>query len=194
MVQDRHTAPGWSSTSSRRPRARPALGAPILLAAVLLMGAAACDPPGPPPGPAADDASLLADVEARLADRFTPGLHTFMMELQHRHASLWFAGNAENWRLADYYLHELGELIGDIEQTHPEYEGIPVADLLGEITLPAVGSVQGAVDGGDRDAFTRAYDDLTGACNACHTASDRSVLVIQRPSSPPLTNLRFTPG
>lgn len=133
-------------------------------------------------------------MEVRLSDAFTPGLHSLMIELQHRHATLWFAGEAQNWPLADYFLHELEELIEDIEDLHPEYHGVPVAALLAEMTRPAVDHLEEAVDRENREAFERAYDQLTVACNACHVASDRAVLVIQRPTAPPLANLRYIPG
>jgi hypothetical protein len=50
------------------------------------------------------------------------------------------------------------------------------------------------VDAADRSGFRVAYDELTTACNACHIASDRAAIVMQRPTSPPLTNLRYIPG
>jgi hypothetical protein len=140
-------------------------------------------------GQQADDAAL----EDRLTERFTPGLHSLMMELQHRHATLWFAGEAENWPLTDYFLHEMEELLGDIEELHSTYDEVPIADLLGDVTVPAVEAMEGAVDAGELAAFVAAYDDLTMACNGCHAPADKAAIVIQRPTVPPLTNLRFVP-
>jgi hypothetical protein len=165
-----------------------------LLATVSLLAlslVAACEAPETPQTASPE---ALTALEDRLAERFTPGLHSLMMELQHRHATLWFAGEAENWALADYYLHELEELIEDIEELHPEYRGVPVAELLGEMTLPAVEALEDAVDDGDLAGFRVAYDQLTTACNACHIASDRAALVMQRPTQAPLTNLRYIPS
>jgi cytochrome c553 len=62
------------------------------------------------------------------------------------------------------------------------------------MTLPAVEELEAAVAAGDRDAFTAAYDRLTTACNDCHVAAGRGAIVIQRPTAPPLTNLRYAPG
>ena len=146
------------------------------------------------PQSSAERTEGLQAVEARLNERFSPGLHTLMVELQHRHASLWFAGEAENWPLSDYFLHELEELVETIEEVHPEYDGIPVARLLGEMTAPALERLEEAVDGGDGAAFQTAFDQLTTGCNACHAASDRAALVVQRPTVPPVTNLRYAPA
>jgi hypothetical protein len=115
-----------------------------------------------------------------------------MVDLGIRHASLWFAGEAENWPLADYMIHELEELVEAIEELHPVYREVQVAALIREMTHPAVEALEEAVEGEDRAAFAGAYDRLTAACNACHVASDRGVLVIQRPTAPPLTNLRYS--
>jgi hypothetical protein len=157
--------------------------------ALLLLAATGCAEP-------AGDHIDPAEIEARLAEleaRFTPGLHTLMGEVGARHAMLWSAGNAGNWPLADYVLHELGEVIEDIETLHPVYDGIAVAALLGEMTTPALDRLDAAVDAGDHEGFVVAYDQLTQACNACHIASDRAALRIVRPSGPPMTNLQFQP-
>jgi hypothetical protein len=140
-------------------------------------------------GAGADDARIQ-ELEAR----FTPGLHSMMTDLATRHASLWFAGVAGNWALADYMVHELEEVTEHIEEVHPVYGDIQVAALLREMTLPAVEELEAAVAAGDRDAFMAAYDRLTTACNDCHVAATRSAIVIQRPMAPPLTNLRYAPG
>ena len=161
----------------------------LLSASLLAVGSAACES-------GVDQATLdarVAELQADLEDRFTPGLHTLMVDLGVRHANLWFAGEAGNWPLADYMIHELEELVEEIEELHPTYREVRVAELLGEMTHPAIEAMEDAVDDQDFTAFQRAYDDLTVACNACHIASDRAALVIQRPTAPISTNLRFTP-
>ncbi|MEX2472998.1 MAG: hypothetical protein WEA34_12495 [Gemmatimonadota bacterium] len=142
------------------------------------------------------DAGGESALDARIADledRFTPGLHTLMGEVGQRHAMLWFAGDAENWPLADYQLHEIEELIENIESLHPVYDGVPVAELLTETTRPPLDAVEAAVDAGDVVGFRQAFDGLTQGCNSCHIASDRAALAIVRPTAPPVTNLDFSP-
>jgi hypothetical protein len=148
----------------------------ILVTAGLLP---ACDAP--------DASARLDELEAR----FTPGLHAMMQDLGTRHASLWFAGDAENWALASYMIHELEEVTGDIETLHPEYDGVQVEAMLREMTTPAIEEIEAAIEAGDRAAFAAAFDRLTTACNQCHTAADRTAIVIQRPIAPPQSNLRY---
>ena len=155
------------------------------LAALLLLSACAPSTPEPP-----DTSALKARIQ-ELEERFTPGLHTLMGAVADRHAMLWFAGQAENWELVDYQIHEMEELIEEIEELHPVYDDVPVARLLGEMTHPAMEALEGALEARDLAAFTSSYDRLTQACNSCHVAADREVIQVVRPSSPPLTNLNL---
>jgi hypothetical protein len=136
-----------------------------------------------------DTASVLRMDE--MEQRYRPGLHTLMQQVQVRHAQLWFAGEAGNTELAEYQVHELEELIENIAELHPEYDDMPIAQLLEQMLAPALEDVELAVRGAQD--FATAFDRLTQQCNACHTATDRRALVIQRPRTPPLDNLRYAP-
>jgi len=124
---------------------------------------------------------------------YTPGLHTMMVDLQFRHANVWFAGVAGNWPLAHYHMHEIEELTDDIIDGHSTYDDVPVAELMRSLLVPSVVQLAAAIDAGDHAAFETAYDALTAQCNACHLASAREMIVIQRPTSPPFDNVRFAP-
>jgi hypothetical protein len=182
------------ASSDPEPPSRTRRSLPILTLAALTLLLPACGP-----GTGADTVSqsqleaALQEVREEMEDRFSPGLHTQMVEMQHRHAALWFAGDAENWGLTDYMIHELEELVEDMEEINPVYREVQVAELLREMTVPAIERMEDAVEAEDRAAFAQAYDQLTTACNACHVASDRAAIVMQRPTQPPLTNLRYAP-
>jgi hypothetical protein len=137
-----------------------------------------------------DDTATMRRVD-EMEQRYRPGLHSLMQQVQVRHAQLWFAGEAGNTELAEYQVHELEELIEDIAELHPEYDGRPVAQLLGQMLTPALEDVELAVRGGQD--FAAAFDRLTQQCNDCHVATDRRAIVIQRPRTPPLDNLRYAP-
>jgi hypothetical protein len=129
-----------------------------------------------------------------LEPRLRPGLHVLMTELQYRHANLWFSGDAENWPLAEHQLHEMEELLESIEEHHPEYRGTEIREVLRTMMHPAVEALETVVAARDVAGFGTAFDELTLRCNACHTATERPYLVVQRPTVPPLTNLRFDPA
>jgi hypothetical protein len=49
-----------------------------------------------------------------------------------------------------------------------------------------------AIDHGSKAEFEKAYDGLSAACTACHKVAGNDFLVIQRPTTPLLDNLRVT--
>ena len=61
------------------------------------------------------------------------------------------------------------------------------------MTEPPLGQLQAAIDAHDKAKFEAAYDALSAGCNACHAAADHGFLVIQRPRTPLLDNLRAEP-
>jgi hypothetical protein len=164
-----------------------------LAAWTALAGCAADPSDGRTRGERAAGDAVTAEQISALEARLTPGLHTLMTELALRHASLWFAGDAANWELADHMAHEIEELADRIETSHPEYEDIPVASLFRQLARPAIEEVEAAVTAADRQQFGAAFDRLTRSCNDCHAAAGKHALVIQRPTAPPLSNLRYAP-
>jgi hypothetical protein len=164
-----------------------------LVACSALAGCSADPSDGHARGERTAGEAVTAEQMAALEARLTPGLHVLMTELAQRHASLWFAGDAGNWELADHMAHEMEELADRIEASHPEYDDIPVAALFRQMSRPAIEEVEAAVTAADGRRFGAAFDALTRSCNDCHTASGKHALVIQRPTAPPLTNLRYAP-
>lgn len=150
----------------------------------------------------------VADLQAHVAqegsagDAGRPGateapeLGAQMLELQIRHARLWQAGAARNWILAQFQLAELRETVAGIVETNGEHAALQpqrLADVMPAMLDPALAAMQAAVDGHDGAGFDAAYDQLSQACTACHVAADHGFLVIQRPRTPMLDNLRAEP-
>ena len=150
-------------------------------------------------------ATLKAEVEALKAAAKTgvaapaaaaPELGAQMLELQIRHARLWQAGEAQNWMLAQFQLAELRESFGGIVESNGEHAALQpqrLAEVLPAMTEPALAQLQAAVDAHDKAKFEAGYDALSAGCNACHAAAEHGFLVIQRPRTPLLDNLRSEP-
>lgn len=85
---------------------------PILLI-ILTLGLFACNTQ-------TDNAKVLQHridrLERQLADTYKPGFGEFMSSIQAHHSKLWFAGQNENWKLADFEVHEIMESIADIQK------------------------------------------------------------------------------
>ena len=154
-----------------------------------------------------DDARELAELKAQVAALQAapkapaaaaegPELGAQMLELQIRHARLWQAGEAQNWLLAQFQLAELRESMAGIEETNGDHAALQpqrLAEVLPAMTDPALAQLQEAVDAHDKAKFEAGYDALSAGCNACHAAADHGFLVIQRPRTPLLDNLRSEP-
>lgn len=127
---------------------------------------------------------------------YSPGLGEIMSLLQMRHIKLWFAGEAENWPLADYELDELEEGFADAARLHPTLEGAPrpLTDLVPEFTASPLQGLRAAVADRDASSFVAAYDSLTSSCNGCHRTVGFSFNVVSRPTMNPYSNQRFRPA
>ena len=138
-------------------------------------------------------ASVASAAISEPAKPYEPGLIEFMLTVQSHHAKLWLAGNASNWDLAEYQADELKELIEDIATRVPVYKDVPVGKMIEASSLPPLGDVEKAIKARDGKAFASAFDKLTAACNACHEASNRGFIVIQRPAAAAFPNQSFAP-
>ncbi len=154
--------------------------AALALALVLPNASVAAEPDTPTPSPQAQS--------------YTPGLGEFMSAIQVRHAKLWFAGKNKNWQLAAYELGELKEGFADAAKYQPEFKGQPIAKVIKPITAPPIAQIEKAIEAKDFAGFAKAYDALSHACSTCHQDTGHGFIVIQRPTSPPLTNQRFDIG
>jgi hypothetical protein len=145
----------------------------------------------------AEVAQLRAQREATpAATPATPELGQQMLELQIRHARLWQAGAARNWMLTQFQLAELRESLAGVSELngeHPALQPRRLADVLPQMMNPALKKMQDAVDNQDGPGFDAAYDALSAACTGCHASADHGFLVIQRPRTPVLDNLRAEP-
>jgi len=167
---------------------------------ILLLGTACTSPSS---NSAREIAALRAEVaslklaQASPATAVPPELGQQMLELQIRHARLWQAGQARNWLLTQFQLAELRESFsGVVEQNgdHAALQPKRLAEVLPAFTNPALKQLQDAVDAQDGQKFDAAYDELSKACTSCHESSDHGFLVIQRPRTPVLDNLRAEPA
>lgn len=144
----------------------------------------------------AEIASLKAAPAAAPPAAVAPELGQQMLELQIRHARLWQPGAARNWMLAQFELAELRESLAGVVELNGDHAAVQpnrLAEVLPAMMDPALQQMQQAIDTQDGPGFDLAYDALSNACSACHAASDHAFLVIQRPQSPVLDNLKATP-
>lgn len=129
----------------------------------------------------------LDSLERRLNDTYKPGLGEFMSSIQIHHAKLWFAGQTQNWALADFEIHEIMESIDGIkkyETDRPETRSI-------DMIMPALDSVIRSIDAKSNAAFNSSYIFMTKTCNTCHAENKFEFNVVKVPDSPPFSNQSF---
>lgn len=137
----------------------------------------------------ADFQNRIDSLENKLGNAYKPGFGDFMSIIQTHHAKLWFAGQNQNWDLADFEIHEIEETFEDI-QTYQA--GRKETKLIGMI-IPELDNVEDAVEKKDLVLFEKTYRSLTNTCNTCHKKTDYGFIVIKIPESLPYTNQDFEP-
>jgi len=168
--------------------------AAALVAAGGLLGAA---PAAPPPADAAAEIAALKNELAELKkSAYHPELGEQMLGLQIRHARLWYAGAAQNWVLSAFELQEIKEAFDAVVEQNPDhaiFQPQRLADILPAMTKAPVMALRDAIDHGNRAEFEKTFDGLSAACTGCHKAAGNDFLVIERPKTPLLDNLRAAP-
>ncbi|MFZ0125604.1 MAG: cytochrome family protein [Xanthobacteraceae bacterium] len=126
--------------------------------------------------------------------QYRPGLGDLMtMTVQPRHIKLAFAGREKNWTYAAYELHELEEAFERAAQVWPQWRSVPIAQMMDSVTKEPMAAVSQAIKDADTNRFNAAYKQLTEACNACHQAADRAMIVIRVPELSSFPDQDFQP-
>ena len=115
------------------------------------------------------------------------GFAEFMAGIQVHHARLWFAGEAQNWELADFEVAEIKEALDGIKEYdtyRPESKSITMIE-------PAMDSMANAIKQKDPLLFRSSYTLLTNTCNNCHRATNHAFNIIKIPDTPPFSNQVF---
>jgi hypothetical protein len=117
------------------------------------------------------------------ASGYLPSISDMMIAtIQPRHERLWRAGETGNW---DFAAYELGNLHGAFERlghAHPIEHDVSFPDMIASVTERPFKELKSAIQSKDATAFTKAYADLTDACNSCHQALNHGVVEIHVPS------------
>ncbi len=130
---------------------------------------------------------LQNQIDSLQNNAYKPGFGEFMSSIQVHHNKLWFAGQNENWKLADFEINEINESLTDIKKyctDRPETKSLPMIS-------PALDKIRNAIKQQNLAEFKEAYIGLTNSCNSCHQATQHEFNVIQIPTTPPYSNQSF---
>lgn len=132
----------------------------------------------------------IDSLEQKLANTYKPGFGDFMSAIQTHHAKLWFAGQNENWKLADFEINEIIEGIEDIQKYQAERKESKMIEMIN----PAIDSVNNAITKRNSELFKSSYTLLTNTCNNCHRAAGFEFNVVKIPGSLSFSNQDFKPN
>ena len=133
---------------------------------------------------------LQAEIDSlknKLDNTYKPGFGEFMSSIQVHHNKLWFAGQNQNWKLAEFEVHEIMETIEDLRVQQAERKESQSLNML----EPALDSVNYAIQHKDLAFFKSSYDLLTNTCNKCHRSTDFEFNVVKTPDTPLFSNQDF---
>jgi hypothetical protein len=105
---------------------------------------------------------------------------------------LWFSGDAENWPLASFYVHELEETMDEVKAHRREEGGQRVDKLIVDFGLQPLEEVELSVELKDVHAFKLSYENLITYCNACHVSTAKPYIRIKTPERPAFDNQHFS--
>jgi hypothetical protein len=122
--------------------------------------------------------------EVKSSAPFRPGLGDLMTALiQPRHIKLGLAGAAQNWDYAAYELDELRETFELVGKQILKQGSLSIPQTIAATVKQPMDALDAAIKTKDQAGFTKAYADLTDACNACHKSADHAMIVIQVPAA-----------
>ena len=136
---------------------------------------------------AQSDASPTSEARSYL-----PSISDFMIAtIQPRHVRLWIAARSGDWSFAAYELGNLKGAFDRLGRAHPTEHEIPLQEMISSVTAQPFVDLRKAIESKDRVAFSKAYDDLTSACNSCHQATNHGVVVIRTPTESSVSDQNF---
>jgi hypothetical protein len=163
---------------------------------------AACQPSAPPSSSAAaapGSAERITALEEQVAslrerlDQLMPETAVLMAQVQIQHAKLYYAGQAKNWELAAYSLHEINEALQAVQTFNDQFEDFPtpLSELVPSLVGPPLGEIHAAIRTSDAARFESAFTSLTAACNACHVTLSHGFIQVVTPQGREFTNQSF---
>lgn len=167
-----------------------------MLAFVLVVGSSGCEQASPAAPPETPPADLAARVKA--LEDLLPSQSHMMADVGDHFANLWFAGKAENWPLADFYLAEArSHLHWAVRRipTRKDNDGrdVDLVKILEAFENSQLTQLRQTIGRKDEAGFERIYKESLTVCHSCHKAADKPYLRPRVPAGPPSRIINFDP-
>lgn len=114
-----------------------------------------------------------------------------MARMQTYMQKLHFAGQNENWKLAQFYTHELEETMEDIIDHNVVDEGTEISGLVKTMAFPNIEKLEKMIESEDKTSFVEGYQLLLRSCNNCHVTTNHEFIKIITPKNEDFINQDF---
>lgn len=138
-------------------------------------------------------AVVAATPEAEEEEEEHFELAVAMGHLQRYSAKLHYAGVAENQDLANFYLHEMEEVMEEVVEAKVVDDGMPISNLMESMGVETVSKLQAHILSEGLSDFGTRYENLINTCNNCHIASKHGFIRITVPEGEAPYNQNFAP-
>lgn len=116
----------------------------------------------------------------------------FMNRIQVFHNKLYFAGIAKNEKLAQFYLDEMEEEMGEIAEAGVFDVDAIISENIVTYGLKQIDWFRGQIKN-DFTQFKSDFESFTSSCNSCHVTAEKEFIKIGIPTSPIFTNQIYNP-
>ena len=120
-----------------------------------------------------------------------------MMDVSYHFTNLWFAGQHDNWPLAQFYFNEARNHIKWAIRLVPVRKTkngeIKLQEIFEPIEKTLFAELQKQITAKNRKAFANAYREALAGCNGCHSAADKPYLHVVVPNQPENHIVDFKP-
>jgi hypothetical protein len=169
----------------------------LVILSALAAASAGCDRAAPAAGPAEPGEEKL-EARIKALEGLIPDQAHIMADVGEHFTNLWFAGRAENWPLAEFYLGETKSHLRWAVRRIPirkDNQGreINLTNILEAFENSQLTQLKQVIDRKDRPGFERLYKESLTVCYACHKASDKPYLRPQVPDQPATRVMNFDP-
>jgi hypothetical protein len=143
-----------------------------------------------------DLASLAAELE-NIKGRLPDQSHA-MADVGYQFGNLWFAGQKQNWPLAEFYWKETRSHLAWAVRIIPKRKDnagreIDLVAILQSLENSPLKQLGEAIATKDSVAFDKAYRFMLEGCYACHKAADKPYIRPQVPAHPEANIVNFDP-
>jgi hypothetical protein len=150
--------------------------------------------------PAATVQTQTADLPTRVKalEDLIPDQAHIMADVADHFTNLWFAGSAENWLLADFYLNETRSHLRWAVRRIPVRKDdlgheVKLENILQAFENGPLEQLKRALAARNHVDFEKSYKETLCGCYACHKASDKPFLRPRVPAEPATPIINFDP-